>query len=203
MPVASGDRIDRVSGPEAAAFGTRESAGSRRATTEGRAAMDDVEVVRVATGGAREAPEAWSLAAVRPTEHPLLQRLFELYLYDFSEIEHADVDEEGWFVPSARPWLARYWTEPGKHALLLRVGGKPAGFALSTSRARCREAATGASWAPSSSPAPTAGGGMGPGSRTPSSSVSRARAGAPSAGQHAGAGVLAALDRGVHGGRLY
>ena len=34
------------------------------------------------------------------------------------------------FVPSARPWLARYWTEPGKHALLLRVGGKPAGFAL-------------------------------------------------------------------------
>lgn len=67
---------------------------------------------------------------LREAERPLLQRLFELYLYDFSELEHADLDEEGWFVPSARPWLARYWTEPGKHALLLRVDDKPAGFAL-------------------------------------------------------------------------
>lgn len=95
--------------------------------------MDDVEVVGAAVEEAAGVPEAvpgWSLTSLREGERPLLQRLFELYLYDFSELEHADVDEEGWFVPSARPWLARYWTEPGKHALLLRVGGKPAGFAL-------------------------------------------------------------------------
>lgn len=96
--------------------------------------MDDVEVLR--PGGPRGGEEAttpvvtWRLVPIQDGERPLLQRLFELYLYDFSELEHADVDEEGWFVPSARPWLARYWTEPGKHALLLRVGGKPAGFVL-------------------------------------------------------------------------
>ncbi len=95
--------------------------------------MDDVEVVGTGTerpGAEAEAAPGWSLQPVGERQRPLLQRLFELYLYDFSELEHADVDEEGWFVPSARPWLARYWTEPGKHALLLRVGGKPAGFAL-------------------------------------------------------------------------
>ncbi len=73
---------------------------------------------------------AWTLTEVTEGERALLARLFELYLYDFSEMEHADVDEDGWFVPSARDWLARYWREPGKHALLLRVEGKPAGLAL-------------------------------------------------------------------------
>jgi len=72
----------------------------------------------------------WTLKPLADGERPLIQRLFELYLYDFSEMEHADVDEEGWFVPSARDWLARYWSEPGRHALLLRVEGKPAGLAL-------------------------------------------------------------------------
>jgi predicted acetyltransferase len=72
----------------------------------------------------------WTLLPLREGERPLLRRLFELYLYDFSELEHADLDEDGWFVPSAHPWLARYWTEPGKHAFLLRVEGRPAGLAL-------------------------------------------------------------------------
>ncbi|MDQ3693233.1 MAG: GNAT family N-acetyltransferase [Chloroflexota bacterium] len=75
-------------------------------------------------------PGSWTLRQVRTEERALTQRLFEFYLYDFSELEHSDVDEEGWFVPSSRPWLERYWTEPGKHALLLRVDGKPAGFVL-------------------------------------------------------------------------
>lgn len=96
-------------------------------------AVDDVEILDPSKGSGRVGggdAASWTLSALRETERPLLQRLFELYLYDFSELEHADVDEEGWFVPSARPWLARYWSEPGKHALLLRAGGKPAGFAL-------------------------------------------------------------------------
>ncbi len=75
-------------------------------------------------------PGSWTLRQVRTEERALTQRLFEFYLYDFSELEHSDVDEEGWFQPSSRPWLERYWTEPGKHALLLRVDGKPAGFVL-------------------------------------------------------------------------
>jgi predicted acetyltransferase len=76
------------------------------------------------------APASWTLRRVTPGEQALVQRLFEFYLYDFSELEHSDLDEEGWFVPSSRPWLARYWTEPGKHALVLRVEDKPAGFVL-------------------------------------------------------------------------
>lgn len=70
------------------------------------------------------------MESVKPSERELLLRLFEHYLYDFSEMEHSDVDEEGLFQPPARPFVARHWLEPGKHAFLLRVGGKPAGFAL-------------------------------------------------------------------------
>jgi predicted acetyltransferase len=72
----------------------------------------------------------WTLTRVTTAERALVHRLFEFYLYDFSEMEHSDVDEDGWFIPTSGPWLARYWTEPGKHALLLRVRGKPAGFVL-------------------------------------------------------------------------
>ena len=72
----------------------------------------------------------WTLAELETGERPLLRRLFELYLYDFSEMEHADLDDEGWFVPNAGWWLERFWREPGKRSLLLRAAGKPAGFAL-------------------------------------------------------------------------
>jgi 3-oxoacyl-[acyl-carrier protein] reductase len=72
----------------------------------------------------------WTLEPVREAERPLLLRLFEHYLHDFSEMEHADVDEDGLFVPPALPFVERHWTEPECHAFLLRVAGKPAGFAL-------------------------------------------------------------------------
>ena len=72
----------------------------------------------------------WTLEIVRDTERDLLLRLFELYLYDFSDMEHADLDEQGLFYPPALPYVERHWLEPGRHALLLRVRGKPAGFAL-------------------------------------------------------------------------
>ncbi len=78
-----------------------------------------------------EGPRAeWTLKRVTEAERALLLQLFELYLYDFSEMEHADLDEEGRFVPPARPFVARYRTDADRHALLLRVGGKPAGFVL-------------------------------------------------------------------------
>lgn len=87
-------------------------------------------VAPTSTGPSDDRRPDWTLRPLAEGERPLVQHLFELYLYDFSELEHADLDEEGWFVPSARPWLARYWSKPGRHALLLRVGGKPAGLAL-------------------------------------------------------------------------
>jgi predicted acetyltransferase len=77
-----------------------------------------------------DAIAAWSLEPVQKSERPLLLRLFEHYLYDFSEMEHADVDEDGLYVPPALPFVARHWSEPDRHGFLLRVTGKPAGFAL-------------------------------------------------------------------------
>lgn len=72
----------------------------------------------------------WILDRVREEERALLLRLFELYLHDFSGMEHADVDEEGLYQPPARPFVTTHWTEARQHAFLLRVTGKPAGFAL-------------------------------------------------------------------------
>ena len=85
--------------------------------------VDEDSISGCADGG-------WTLETVREAERGLLLRLFELYLYDFSEMEHADVDEHGLFFPPALPFVERHWTEPGRHALLLRAAGKPAGFAL-------------------------------------------------------------------------
>jgi predicted acetyltransferase len=75
-------------------------------------------------------PPTWTLTELAEAERGLLRRLFELYLYDFSEMEPADLDDDGWFVPNASWWLERYWNETGKQALLLRADGKPAGFVL-------------------------------------------------------------------------
>ncbi len=78
---------------------------------------------------ARDTPD-WTLDEATIAERPLLRRMFELYLHDFSGMEHSDLDEDGFFVPRADAWLARFHDSPGRRALLLRVGGKPAGFAL-------------------------------------------------------------------------
>jgi predicted acetyltransferase len=72
--------------------------------------------------------------ASAPTIHPardedfdLLGRLLQLYLHDFSEHTGWDVDEDGLFHYA---WLDAYREEPGRHAYVLRVEGRPAGFAL-------------------------------------------------------------------------
>lgn len=80
--------------------------------------------------GGERAATGWTLDEATPAERPLLRRMFELYLHDFSAMEHSDLDEEGFFVPRADAWLARFHETPGRAALLLRSGGKPAGFAL-------------------------------------------------------------------------
>jgi predicted acetyltransferase len=63
----------------------------------------------------------------------LLAGLMQFYAYDFSELEPEgsdglDFDARGLFSPY--PHLDAYWREEGRRPLLIRVGGKPAGFAL-------------------------------------------------------------------------
>ena len=66
-------------------------------------------------------------------QRPMFDRLFQLYLYDFSERtalggEWGDVDEEGRF--DYWPGLDSYWEEPGRVPLLIRADGRIAGFVL-------------------------------------------------------------------------
>lgn len=72
----------------------------------------------------------WTLSRVTEESRTLLERLFELYLYDFSEMEHSDVAEDGLFRPPAPPWIARFIGQPGRHAFIMRVSEKPAGVVL-------------------------------------------------------------------------
>jgi len=60
-------------------------------------------------------------------ERPVLRQLMELYLYDFSEFDLADVGPYGLYE---YPYLDQYWTEPDRHPFLLRVEGQLTGFAL-------------------------------------------------------------------------
>jgi predicted acetyltransferase len=62
-----------------------------------------------------------------PRDRPILRRLLELYIDDFSELAGHDVDPRGTF---GYPRLDSYWTEADRHPFLLRVGGAWAGFAL-------------------------------------------------------------------------
>ena len=60
-------------------------------------------------------------------EKVLLERLMELYLYDFSEFDGADLDNQAYY---GYPYLDRYWVEPGRAPFLVRVDGALAGFVL-------------------------------------------------------------------------
>jgi predicted acetyltransferase len=60
-------------------------------------------------------------------EKPILQRLMELYLYDFTEFEDIPMDSSGLF---GDPWLDFYWSEKGRFPFLIRADGKLAGFVL-------------------------------------------------------------------------
>lgn len=69
-----------------------------------------VEVVRATV---KEMQVVWNLA--------------QFYQYDFSEIEDGDVSEDGLFHYMN---IQRYWTEPDRHAFLVRANGNWAGFVL-------------------------------------------------------------------------
>lgn len=76
---------------------------------------------------AQDAPSP-QFVRVGPDQLPVLRRIFEYYLYDFSEILGGTVGENGAFVHSEK-WdseLAR----PNMERWLVRVGGVWAGFAI-------------------------------------------------------------------------
>lgn len=60
-------------------------------------------------------------------DKPILQRMMEFYQYDFSEYDDNDLDLNGIY---GYPWLDHYWWEQGRHAFIVRVDGKLAGFVL-------------------------------------------------------------------------
>lgn len=60
-------------------------------------------------------------------EKILLERLMELYLYEFSQYSQEDVSEYGCYGYSH---IDDYWNEKGRYPYLIRADGKIAGFAL-------------------------------------------------------------------------
>jgi predicted acetyltransferase len=62
-------------------------------------------------------------------QKPLIERLMQLYLYDFSEIEGGDVGQDGLFE-HPRLLLESYWSDPSRHPFLVHAAENIAGFAL-------------------------------------------------------------------------
>ena len=66
-------------------------------------------------------------------QHVLFQ-LWQLYVYDFSEMDGGDVGEDGRYASSI--YLGEYWRDPRRHPYVVRVDGKLAGFVLVHRRER-------------------------------------------------------------------
>jgi predicted acetyltransferase len=67
------------------------------------------------------------LMEVPETEKSVLRQMLELYAYDFSEFDGADVNEHGYY---GYTYFDYYWTEETRNPFFIRVDGKLAGFAL-------------------------------------------------------------------------
>jgi predicted acetyltransferase len=51
----------------------------------------------------------------------IVQRLMELYQYDFSELDGSDVDPHGIY---GYDYLDNYWTQPRHYPLIVRAEGQ-------------------------------------------------------------------------------
>jgi predicted acetyltransferase len=72
-------------------------------------------------------PSRVEVIEAAPDDQSVLANLLELYVHDFSEFLDLDIGEDGRF---GYPPLTLYWSESARHPFLIRVDGKPAGFAL-------------------------------------------------------------------------
>ena len=64
---------------------------------------------------------------VGPEHREIVRRLLEFNAYEFSRFDGADLDSQGAF---GYRYLDDYWTEPGRHPLVIRCDGRIAGLAL-------------------------------------------------------------------------
>lgn len=60
-------------------------------------------------------------------DRQVLANLLELYRYDFTEFDDEDIGDDGRF---GYRYLDSYWSAEGRHAFVIRAGGKLAGFVL-------------------------------------------------------------------------
>jgi predicted acetyltransferase len=67
------------------------------------------------------------LVPVELEHKSVLRQLLELYAYDFSEYDDADVNEHGLY---GYKYLDHYWTEPDRHPFFIVVDGHLAGLVL-------------------------------------------------------------------------
>ncbi len=67
------------------------------------------------------------LVEATPADTPVLGNLLELYQYDFTEYTDDDLGPDGRF---GYRYLDAYFTEPDRHAFLIKAGGQLAGFVL-------------------------------------------------------------------------
>ena len=76
-------------------------------------------------------------------DQPKIANMLQLYIYDFTEMwageERGELEEDGSF--GAYEPLGSYWREDGREPLLIRVGGRLAGFALLNQETRTGRAA--------------------------------------------------------------
>jgi predicted acetyltransferase len=68
-----------------------------------------------------------TLAPAAPEDRAVLDNLWQLYVYDFSEMMDLALRDDGRFEGRA---FDAYWVDPWRHPFLLRVDGALAGFAL-------------------------------------------------------------------------
>ncbi len=92
--------------------------------TGGIAVRDEIELQRVLTRSGR--PRVW-LQPVTERERGLLGNLLQLYIHEFSSWRPIELNADGRF---AYRYFDAYFTEPGRHAWIIRNGEAIAGFAM-------------------------------------------------------------------------
>ncbi len=65
---------------------------------------------------------------INENQKSILENLMQLYFYDFSEFNEADVTETGLY--GSYPYLDHYWVEKNRYPFFIYVKGKLVGFAL-------------------------------------------------------------------------
>jgi predicted acetyltransferase len=67
------------------------------------------------------------LIEIKQTEKSVLRQLLELYAYDFSEYDQADINQHGYY---GYRHFDHYWTEASRHPFFIKVDDQLAVFVL-------------------------------------------------------------------------